>query len=148
MKSILEKTTRDGLIGRAKNLSADSTALWGKMKVCQMMIHCRLADEMFLGKKNYKRQFIGVLFGKIGLHRLLKDESPIPRNAPTSIAFRIKDGDYNFSVEKNKWIGVIEEYSNFSNPVFVHWFFGRMTEEQIGKFVYKHIDHHLRQFGV
>jgi hypothetical protein len=42
----------------------------------------------------------------------------------------------------------VEAYANYSNPGFVHDFFGKMTDEQIGIFAYKHADHHLRQFGV
>jgi hypothetical protein len=148
MKSVFEKTTRDNLLNRAGQLTQNSTAQWGKMNVCQMMKHCRLADEMFLGKKKYNRVFIGLLLGRMGLKRLLKDEKPMPHNAPTGAALKIKENDLDFSDEKNKWITVIDEYGNFSNPDFVHWFFGKMTEEQVGRFAYKHIDHHLRQFGV
>lgn len=148
MKSVFEKSIRDSLITRAGHLTENSKAQWGKMNVCQMMKHCSLADEMFLGKKQYKRQFIGRLFGSIGLKQMLKDESPMPHNSPTLSDFKVKTVDGTFSEEKAKWMALIDEYGNFSNPGFVHWFFGRMTEEQIGQFVYKHIDHHLRQFGV
>ncbi|MBL0146112.1 MAG: DUF1569 domain-containing protein [Chitinophagaceae bacterium] len=30
----------------------------------------------------------------------------------------------------------------------VHPFFGKFTGDQWGKFMYKHLDHHLQQFGV
>ncbi|MBI3519901.1 MAG: DUF1569 domain-containing protein [Bacteroidetes bacterium] len=46
-----------------------------------------------------------------------------------------------------EWIDRINQYAHFSNPNFEHVFFGKMTEEQIGYMVYKHIDHHLRQFN-
>jgi hypothetical protein len=55
-----------------------------------------------------------------------------------------KNGD--MEVEKKKWLSLIEDYGHFSNPDFIHPFFGKMTTEQIRYFVYKHIDHHLRQF--
>ena len=41
----------------------------------------------------------------------------------------------------------MEEYAHFSNNDFVHWFFGKMTKEQVGYFVYKHTGHHLREFS-
>ena len=55
----------------------------------------------------------------------------------------------NFSLKttRTKWIELLRSYSTFSNPNFVHPFFGKMTKEQIGKYVYKHTDHYLRQFG-
>lgn len=50
--------------------------------------------------------------------------------------------------KKAEWISLINEYENYSNPKFIHDFFGKITKEQIGILVYKHTDHHLRQFGV
>jgi hypothetical protein len=49
--------------------------------------------------------------------------------------------------QKKKWMERMAAYQNFSNPGFIHDFFGRMTKEEIGIFVYKHADHHLRQFS-
>ncbi|MFZ6013453.1 MAG: hypothetical protein ACOYXT_24130 [Bacteroidota bacterium] len=46
-----------------------------------------------------------------------------------------------------KWTALIEGYTHFHNPDFVHDFFGNMTVEEIGYFAYKHNDHHLRQFN-
>ena len=147
MKSIFDKTTRDELIGRINNLNENSTAQWGKMNISQMIKHCILCEEMYLGKKNYKRAFMGRLFGRMALKNLLKNEKPLQRNAPTSADFKIKGTDGNVSSEKRKWIALVEEYEHFSNDDFVHWFFGRMTKEQVGHFAYKHSDHHLRQFN-
>lgn len=147
MKTVFNKTTRVELINRVKTLNENSTAQWGKMNIYQMLKHCTLAEEMFLGKKKYQHVFPGWLFGKMALKNLLKDENPISRNAPTSTAFKIKENSGDVLAERDKWIGLIEEYDQFSNPDFIHWFFGKMTTEQIGKFAYKHIDHHLRQFN-
>lgn len=147
MKSIFEKTTREEIINRINSLNENSAAQWGKMNIFQMLHHCVLCEEMYLGKKKYKRAFIGRLFGKIGLKNLLKDEKPMQRNAPTSAAFKIKEENGDISNEKNKWIALIEEYEHYSNNDFEHWFFGKMSHEQIGYLVYKHNDHHLRQFN-
>jgi hypothetical protein len=43
---------------------------------------------------------------------------------------------------------LLNEYAHYANPSFFHTFFGKMTKEQVGQLVYKHADHHLRQFGV
>jgi hypothetical protein len=146
MKTIFDKITRDELIGRINTLTENSTAQWGKMTVYQMLKHCRLWEEMILGKTKYQRVFIGRLFGKIALKNVLKDESPMMRNAPTIPALKITE-DGNFLAEKNKWIDLIKQQADFSNPHFVHPFFGKMTKEQLGYFAYKHTDHHLRQFN-
>ena len=112
-----------------------------------MLKHCTLCEEMYLGKKKYKRAFIGRLFGRIGLKNLMKDDMPLQRNAPTSAAFKIKESDGDVNAEKKKWISLTEEYAHYSNDDFEHWFFGKMTKDQVGCFVYKHTDHHLRQFN-
>ena len=147
MKSIFDTATRDELISRINTLNEKSTRQWGKMNVYQMLKHCILAEEMYLGKKKYGRVLLGRLFGKVALKSLLKDEKPMSRNAPTRSQFKIKENEGDIEPEKGKWIALLNEYADFSNPRFVHWFFGAMTKEQVGYFVYKHADHHLRQFN-
>ena len=147
MKSIFDKTTREELIGRIKSIPPNAEAQWGKMNTYQMIKHCMLSEEMFLGKKQFKRLFIGRLFGKMALNGILKDDSAMKQNQPTHPLFKIKETG-NAEPEKQKWAALIADYSHFSTPEFVHPFFGKMTKEQVGQFVYKHHDHHLRQFGV
>jgi hypothetical protein len=83
----------------------------------------------------------------MALKNVLKDESPLTRNTPTLPQLRIKETTGNIASEKMKWIALIEEYTHYSNPNFIHAFFGKMTKEQIGHMAYKHTDHHLRQFN-
>jgi hypothetical protein len=147
MKTIFDDTTREEIINRIDTLNEKSTAQWGKMNVYQMLKHCVLCEAMYLGKKKYNRKFIGLLFGRIGLKNLMKDETPLQRNAPTSNAFKVTETDGDIQAEKKKWVALIKEYEHYSNEDFVHWFFGKMTKEQVGYFVYKHTDHHLRQFN-
>ena len=145
MKTIFDKTTRDEIINRIHSVNENSAAQWGKMNVSQMMRHCTKWDEMAQGKKKYKQAFIGRLFGKMGLKNILKDE-PIKKNLPTVPSFRIKE-NIDFTEEKKKWIRLLDEYEHYSIDGFIHPFFGPMTKEQTGYLVYKHIDHHLRQFN-
>ena len=147
MKSIFDQETRDELIRRVNSLNADSPAQWGKMNVYQMVKHCSLWEDMVQGKQKYKQAFIGRLFGKMALRKVMKDESPLTRNTPTLPELKIT-GNGDMLQERAKWIAKIQDYAHFSNPDFIHPFFGAMTREQIGPFVYKHTDHHLRQFGV
>jgi hypothetical protein len=146
MKTIFDNTTREELMGRINTLNENSPAQWGKMNVSRMLKHCTLTEEMYLGKKHYKRAFIGRLLGKMALKNVLKNENPLTRNTPTLPELRITvKGD--FASEKTKWVGLIEEYGHLSEPGFVHPFFGKMTKEQVGCMAYKHADHHLRQFN-
>jgi len=147
MKTIFDKTTRDTLISRINTLNENSTAQWGKMNVYQMIEHCIRWEEMISGKIVCKQAFIGRLFGKMVLKSLLKDEGPLKRSTPTSPELRVTETDGDVAAEKDRWIVLIEQNANSSNPGFLHPFFGEMTNEQVGYLAYKHIDHHLRQFN-
>ncbi len=146
MKSVFDKVTRDELTSRINNLDQGSTAQWGKMNVGQMLEHCARAEECYQGKTPYKRTFIGYLFGKMALKSMLKDEAPVQRNMPTKPEF-IVTGTYDVDNGKEKWVAFINSYEQYNDPIFVHFFFGPMSKEQLGYFVYKHADHHLRQFN-
>jgi hypothetical protein len=149
MKSIFEKNTREGIIDRINSLTDSNKPLWGKMNVVQMVRHCALCEDYYFGNIEVKRSLLGRLFGKKAIKGILKDEqSTIGKNAPTSPQFKVTENLQNLETEKGKWISLINRYETFNKDHFVHWFFGNMTRDQLGQFVYKHCDHHLRQFGV
>ncbi|MDB5124568.1 MAG: hypothetical protein JWP94_2697 [Mucilaginibacter sp.] len=146
MKTVFDKETRDELIARINSIDENKSPKWGKMNVYQMLKHCYLSDELYLGKKKYDRIFLGRIFGRIALKRILKEGAPFPKNAKTSQHF-IVTGNGNAEEEKRKLISLINGYETFSQPFVEHWFFGKMTKEQVGALSYKHLDHHLQQFG-
>jgi hypothetical protein len=83
----------------------------------------------------------------MALKSSIKDDAPMKKNMPAGRGFTVKEKNGNFELQKKNWIELIAEYEHFSNPNFIHDFFGKMTIEQIGIFAYKHADHHLRQFS-
>lgn len=150
MKTIFDGTIREELIQRISLVGKDSKPEWGKMNVYQMLKHNTYWNGWILGKDNhtYKQEFLGKIFGKMALRRMIKNEKPFDKNVPTSEQFKVKESSGNLADEKEKWMLLVNEYEQFDNPNFIHDFFGKMTIEQIGILVYKHTDHHLRQFGV
>ena len=62
-------------------------------------------------------------------------------------SFKIQEAEGDVLAEKKKWASLINDYEHYSSPEFEHWFFGKITREQLGYLVYKHTDHHLRQFN-
>ena len=149
MKTIFDKAIRDAVIVRINSLNENSTANWVKMNFYQMLKHCTLYDEWMLGKNKpvYKQVFMGRLFGKTALKDFVRDDNPLKRNMGTLSNLKVVQTNGNVVSEKLKWIELVKEFKNYSNPNFIHSFFGKMTKEQIGYLVYKHTDHHLRQFG-
>lgn len=145
MKTTLDKANREELVRRIEMLNTESKPRWGKMNVYQMVKHCSQWEEMVLGRKKFKRMFLGYLFGRIALKDMLKDE-PMKQNLPTVPAFKVTDSG-DMTAEKANWISLLREYDNSKVGMIVHPFFGKMTSQQTGVIAYKHADHHLRQFG-
>ena len=146
MKTIFDKETRDEFITRINSLTNKSTAQWGKMNVYQMIKHCSSREEMIQENHQFKRAFVGRIFGRIALRSVLKNDAPLRKNSPT-IPELVMSGNGDIAAEKEKWKSRINNYTNYPHSFYLHPFFGKMTKEQIGFFVYKHGDDHLRQFG-
>lgn len=144
--TIFDPTTRDELIARIHTLHENSRAAWGTMNVNEMLGHGVLFERMVLGYDTYPRSFLGKLFGRLALRRILKDDTPLDRNIPAGKEMTVS-GQPDFEAEMARWISHLREYASFSNRAFSHPFFGPMSVEEIGVLVYKHTDHHLRQFG-
>ena len=149
MKTIFDSQVRKELIERISLLNKDHEAKWGRMSIFQMIKHNTYWNIWILGINHhiYKQEFIGKIFGKLALKKMIKDEKPFDRNIPTSSQFKVTETSGDLEAEKLKWISLTNSYDDFNNPDFIHDFFGKMTKEQIGILVYKHTDHHLRQFG-
>lgn len=147
--TIFDRETREKLITRIAQLDENNRAVWGKMNLLQMLKHNTYWNEWMLGTARtytYKQELLGKLFGKYALRKMIKDDRPFDKNIPTSKQFKVSETHGEITAEKAKWTSLIQAYENYHNPDFVHDFFGKMTAEQIGILVYKHCDHHLRQF--
>jgi hypothetical protein len=149
VKTILDGTTRNELIGRIQSLRKDSPRQWGKMNVYQMTTHCVVWNRWVLGVDNeipYRQTFLGRLIGKFVLGNNTKNDKPLSKGVPAGSDFIVKRHSGNLEGQKAALVELIERYENYYNPAFIHDFFGEMTTEEIGVFAYKHMDHHLRQF--
>jgi len=148
MKSIFNKTDQAEILNRIDALTENSKPAWGKMTVEQMVKHCTLCEEYYQGKFAVKRAFLGRVIGKVALNSTLKPGGKLQKNAPTAAPFLVAEPVSDLSVQKRNWKALVESYNNYPHDFFPHWFFGKMTKEQLGQFVYIHCDHHLGQFGV
>jgi len=150
MKNLFEAATAKEVKDRIARLGPNSQRQWGKMTPAQAMAHCSVAMEWALGDSNPGRMFVGRIFGPIAKSQVLKDEKPMGKNMPTAKALVMKD-DHNLSKECQRLAGLVERFSAGGpqkctrNP---HTFFGPLTPEEWAALMYKHVDHHLRQFGV
>lgn len=150
MKSIFDAAARAELTQRIGRISDTDKAIWGKMNVYQMLLHNAYWNAWILGKGdfNYRQEFLGKIFGKMALRKMIKDDKPLDKNVPTSSQFKPASQTCDLEAEKANWISLTEAYETYENPAFIHDFFGSMSREEIGILAYKHSDHHLRQFGL
>lgn len=148
MKNLFEQQTVDEVLSRLDNLRPDSKHLWGKMSVSQMLAHCQVPMEVALGERTSKQRFIGKLFGRMAKRKLMSD-GEFKKNLPTDSSFMVKD-DRNFLEEKERLQVLVQRFPSINADSLVtreHPFFGRMTREEWGILSYRHLDHHLKQFG-
>lgn len=149
MKSIFDKEIRYTVINRINSLNENSKAQWGRMTVAQMVRHCSICEEYYYGKLKVKRSFLGRIFGKLAIEMILSNETTgFKKNSTTPPQFKVTELDLLVETEKDNWKQLINKYETFPEDQFTHWFFGKMNRRQLGQFIYKHSDHHLRQFGV
>ena len=148
MQNLFDTNTYKEIVDRLNNLTPGSPAKWGKMDVAQMMAHCKEAFKVPLSEKPLPRIFIGRIFGPF-IKSKLYNEDPWKQNLPTSPDFIIK-GPRDFHTEKTNLLNLINKFYG-AGPMgiskYPHPFFGKFTPEQWGQSMFKHIDHHLSQFG-
>jgi Protein of unknown function (DUF1569) len=150
MKSLFNAIDNNEIISRIQKLDKFAKAEWGKMNVGQMLAHCQVPIQVAFDEKKLKRGLIGILFGKMSKRQLTADDKPFKKHLPTDKHFIIK-GDKNVEEEKQKLIALVKRFAE-KGPEAIskqpHPFFGKMTVHDWNKIMYKHLDHHLRQFGV
>jgi len=148
MNTLYDAASVKAIIDRIEGLSPTASGRWGKMKVSQMLAHCAEAIDMARGTKIMPRVFIGRIIGPLLKTKVLNEE-PIKPNMPTHKEMTITD-DRNFTSEQQRLINNIKLFHQSGRTGIakhIHPFFGMMTTEEWGRSAWKHLDHHLKQFG-
>ncbi len=151
MDNIFDSSPASRIIDRIDQLQPDSQPAWGKMNVSQMLMHCSSFQEIATGEQTASRSWLGLLVGKLAKPILFNDK-PIPQNMSTIPNLIITDTpDFNQAREtlKHKIVSLQDMDIGTGKTVLQpHPFFGKLSDEEWGKGMYKHLDHHLNQFGV
>jgi hypothetical protein len=116
------------------------------MDVAQMLAHCQMPLGVAIGRHKLKRNFLLSLIGPFFKSKLY-DAKPFKRNLPTDKSFIMADPK-DFEKEKKGLISMINDFTEEKMVDEAHPFFGKLTKEQWSKGTWKHLDHHLAQFGV
>lgn len=145
MKSMFEPTVQVEVLGRLGTLKPGTQARWGTMDAARMLEHCSQGMRMAVDLE-VKGGF-PALFGWL-FKGLATSDTPFRHNVPTARELKVAEprefqaamGHFLESWDKVK--GGPGTIRNFRHP-----FFGHLDAEQWGILIYKHLDHHFRQFG-
>jgi hypothetical protein len=149
MKNLFDPAAAAEVKARILKLRPESERRWGTMNAAQAVAHCSGGLEMALGDTRPKRGLIGWVFGWIIKPLALGNDEPMRRNTPTMPEMVVAD-ERELGNERRRLIGLIDRFAA-AGPAgcttYPHSFFGRLTPQQWAVLMYKHLDHHLRQFG-
>ena len=149
MKTLFDQAAYQEISTRLEQLKPDTQRLWGKMNAAQMLAHCSNAIEFPLSTDKLPRKFLGRILGPFIKPTLVNDK-PYKPSSPTAPNF-VVEGERDFSTEKIRLTSYLKDFHQRGtagmnpNP---HPFFGTFTPKEWGITQYKHLDHHLKQFGL
>ena len=150
LPNIFTKEVSNGLIDRINKLTPESQRQWGKMDVSKMLAHCCVTYEMVYepGKHPKPNPIMGLIL-RLFVKGTVTGEKPFKKNSPTAPQFIMKI-DKDFEPEKARLIEFITRTQQLGENEFdgkVSDSFGKLTKTEWNNMFYKHLDHHLTQFG-
>jgi Protein of unknown function (DUF1569) len=149
MQNLFQADAVNEVISRIDKLEAATQHQWGKMDVAQMMAHCSATLDVASGHVVLPRMFIGRILGPF-VRSTLTNDKPFSRNGPTDKGFVISD-KRDFAQEREQLKKRVRQFHQGGEEQCTkhpHSFFGALTPLEWATGIYKHLDHHLRQFGV
>jgi len=149
MQNLFQPEAVAEVISRIDKLQPATQHQWGKMDVAQMMAHCSATLDVASGRVVLPRMFIGRILGAF-VRPVFTNDKPLSKNAPTDKKFVIAD-KRDFTREQEQLKSCVRQFHEGGEAKCTkhpHSFFGPLTPQQWATGMYKHLDHHLRQFGV
>jgi len=150
MQNVFDATAVATIINRIEQLNKDTERLWGSMTVAQMLAHCNVAYEMVYEDKHPKPNFIMRFILKLFVKNTVVNTTPYAKESRTAPQFLIKESK-DFAIEKTRLIDYINKTLSLGSAHFdnkASHSFGSLSTTEWNNMFYKHLDHHLRQFGV
>ncbi len=150
LPNIFTTTVSTETIQRINQLTSTATPSWGRMTVSQMLAHCNVMYEMVYDNKHPKANIFLKIFLKAFVKNSVVNETPYKHNQKTAPAFLIT-GSKNFIGERTRLINYITKTQQMGEDYFHNresHYFGVLSKTEWNNMFYKHLDHHLTQFGV
>jgi len=148
VKSLFDDAARAALLGRLDRLTPDGRPQWGKFTTTRMVAHLNQSFRMAGGTLDVepRRSFLTNAF----MRWLVIYVVPFPKGAPTAPELMATGDTAEFAAECAEFRRLIAQLTARRHETEwpPHPAFGPMTGKDWGVLGHKHIDHHLRQFGV
>ena len=147
MKSLLTADGYQEIKQRMNQLSENAERQWGKMSVGRMCWHCQYPLKIAIENKPNSAK--GNWFVRTFFKESMFNDKPWRKNLPTAPQLKAKE-EKDFKKEHATLLQLIGDFYQEKDREtwYPHPMFGEFTKEQWGQMEYKHLDHHLRQFGV
>lgn len=150
LPDIFSKAVAEEIINRINKLQPDTKPQWGIMNANQLMAHLNVTYEMVYTDKHPAPFFPLSLIMKLLVKKKVVNDVPYEKNSPTAPAFKTL-GEYDFEAERTRLINYIRQAQQEGRKTFdgkKSLSFGNLTAEEWNNMFYKHLNHHLTQFGV
>ena len=150
MKNIFDPERVSEVKQRIVKLMPQSPRQWGTMTLPQTLAHCTAGIKMAAGEIRPQRALVGRILGPLIKPLALGNDQPMRRNSPTAKDLLIA-GARDLESERTRLYESLDRFAA-AGPAgcttHPHAFFGPLTPDQWAILMYKHLDHHLRQFSV
>ncbi|MEO0058690.1 MAG: hypothetical protein RLZZ312_337 [Bacteroidota bacterium] len=150
LPNVFEKSVTDIISNRIQNLNLTTQPIWGKMNVSQMLAHSNVVYEMIFDDKHKKPNAFLSFILKLVVKKNIVSEKPYKQNGGTAPQFIIAD-NRDFELEKSRLIQYINKVQELGESHFDNresHSFGKLSKTEWNNMFYKHLDHHLSQFGL
>lgn len=138
------------LLERLGQLRPDSQRRWGTLDVGRMLAHLADAFRVAMGEVPEPTTSRSTPLRLAPFRWLaLRLPFPLPRNAPSNPAFFVTPAD-EFEKNRSALLEAIKRFLAAPEERFrvEHPLFGTMRRDDWDLLAWRHIDHHLQQFGV
>lgn len=147
MKTLFDERLRSAMLARIERVTTESRPQWGKMNAEQMLAHLSEALRMAVGELPAKSKKLPLRFSP--LRELIIYVLPWPKGAPTAPELLPSDSR-SVETSKSELRRLLAEFGGRAtrDDWPEHPAFGRLGRRGWGRLAWRHLDHHLRQFGV
>ncbi|HKO00370.1 MAG TPA: DUF1569 domain-containing protein [Thermoanaerobaculia bacterium] len=147
MKSLWQDDSKAEILRRIAEVDGGTKGKWGSFTADRMLSHLVESLKMAVGELDVKSKKLPIRY--FPLKQLILYVLPFPKGTPTApelLAGKAEPVD-ELKSELRRLIAKFSEMAGRAEW-HEHPAFGTMTKNAWGVLVYRHMDHHLRQFGV